>query len=263
MEQWNINDFNGNSQIFFSEYRDGNWTHPSDLSDSISLDGQNANLPNVAIDNNGNAIITWEQYDDSGVRQIFKSEFRNGNWKHPINFDDYINPSGGFFSTQPQVSMDNSNSAIIVWNQNVTGIQSLFKSEYRNGKWTHPSGLEDNFSPCGDHTNYPQVAMDNNGNAIISWNQSYGSRKNIYKSEFRNGSWDHPNIDDYISPEGTKAYLSPQISMNKSGNAIIVWVQYDSNDIKQIFFSEYRATPAQTPAANMKSMPWIQLLLDD
>ena len=85
----------------------------------------------------------------------------------------------------------------------------------------------------------------------------------IYKSEFRNGSWAHPNIDDYISPDGTHAFLSPQISMSKNGDAVIVWVQYDSNDIKQIFFSEYRATPAQPPAPNMKSMPWIQLLLDD
>jgi len=43
------------------------------------------------------------------------------------------------------------------------------KSEYRNGAWHHPAGLSDNISPDGKPAWAPQVAMDNNGNAIIVW----------------------------------------------------------------------------------------------
>jgi len=49
------------------------WHHPISLSDNISPDGQNASVPQVAMDNNGNAIIAWKQYDGT-YYQIFKSE---------------------------------------------------------------------------------------------------------------------------------------------------------------------------------------------
>jgi hypothetical protein len=52
----------------------GTWTHPSGLSDNISPDGQGANEPQVAMDDNGNAIITWYQFDGSDY-QIFMSEY--------------------------------------------------------------------------------------------------------------------------------------------------------------------------------------------
>lgn len=49
--------------------------HHSSLSDNISPDGQNARDSEIAMDNNGNAIIVWVQSDGS-VFQVFKSEYR-------------------------------------------------------------------------------------------------------------------------------------------------------------------------------------------
>lgn len=56
-------------------------------------------------------------------------------------------------------------------------------SEYRNGTWSHPADRTDNISPGGGHAYYPEVAMDDNGNAIITWYQSDGSNKQIFMSE--------------------------------------------------------------------------------
>jgi hypothetical protein len=59
-----------------SQYRNGVWKHPEDSSDFISYNNsQNANNPQVAMDNNGNAIIVWQQHDGSNP-QIFMSECR-------------------------------------------------------------------------------------------------------------------------------------------------------------------------------------------
>lgn len=50
------------------------WTHPADLSDNISSDERDFYCPRVAMDSNGNAIITWAQ--SNGTRyQVFKSEY--------------------------------------------------------------------------------------------------------------------------------------------------------------------------------------------
>ena len=99
--------------------------------------------------------------------------------------------------------MDNNGNAIIVWYQSDGSDYQVFKSEYRDGSWTNPANLNDNISPdLGDAT-HPKVAMDDNGNAIIVWYQNDGSNSQIYKSEYRDGSWTNPaNLSDNISPDG-------------------------------------------------------------
>ncbi|PKN51686.1 MAG: hypothetical protein CVU55_10625 [Deltaproteobacteria bacterium HGW-Deltaproteobacteria-13] len=224
------------SQIFKSEFRGGVWHHPSGLGDHISISGQNAGLPKVAMDDNGNAIIVWEQSNGANS-QIFKSEYRNGTWTNPLSLDDNISPDGqeAYF---PQVAMDNNGNALIVWAQSNGANSQIFKSEYRSGTWTNPLSLDDNISPDGQNAAFPQVAMDDNGNAIIVWYQSDGANSRIFKSEYRSGAWSYPDLTDGISPAGQNAGL-PQLAMGNNGNAIIVWMQSDGANV-QIFKSEYR-----------------------
>jgi hypothetical protein len=235
---WRQNDGN-NWQVFKSEYRNGVWTHPGDLSDNIIPDGGDAYEPHVAMDNNGNAIITWEQHDGNN-NQIFKSEYRNGVWTHPGDLNDKISPDGGD-ACVPHVAMDDNGNAIITWEQKDGNLnRQVFKSEYRNGVWTHPSDLNDNINPDGDYGRNPQVAMDDNGNAIIAWEQDDGTFPQIFKSEYRNGVWTHPSdLNDNISPDGDYAW-SPQVAMDDNGDAIITWEQIGFNLNKQVFKSEYR-----------------------
>jgi hypothetical protein len=131
--------------------------------------------------------------------------------------------------------MDAGGNAVITWEQTVDGSNlQIFKSEYQDGAWTHPEGLDDNISPDGDAYNN-QVAMDAGGNAVIVWE----SNSRIFKSEYRSGAWTHPEgLDDNISPDGEDANF-PQVAMGAGGNAVIVWPQHDGTRL-QIFKSEYR-----------------------
>ena len=123
------------------------WHHPSNSSDNISIDGQDAQDVQVAMNENGNAIITWQQYDANYDYQIFMSQYRDGIWSHPLSLDDNISQDI-FEATNPRVAMDNNGNAIIVWQQSDGGSScfgnpciKIFMSEYRNGIWTHPSSL--------------------------------------------------------------------------------------------------------------------------
>lgn len=225
------------NQIYMSEYRNGSWTSPADLSDNISPDNQAVTQAKVAMDDNGNAVIVWRQQDGTH-EQIFMSEYRNGSWTHPTGLSDNISPDGQDV-LNPQLTMDNNGNTIIVWQQSDVNNEQIFMSEYRNGSWSHPTGLSDNISLAGQEVFNPQVAMDNNGNATIVWYQSDGSNNQIFLSEYRNSSWSHPaSLSDNISPANEHAY-DPQLAMDDNGNAVIVW--YQSDDIyRQIFKSEYR-----------------------
>ncbi|UCB46206.1 MAG: hypothetical protein JSV25_01925 [Spirochaetota bacterium] len=108
----------------------GTWTHPSDVTDNISPDGQDASDMQVAMDDNGNAIIVWDQSD--GINdQIFKSEYHSGQWTHPSGLTDNISPDVQF-ANAPQVAMDDNGNAIIVWEQYDESNYQIFKSEYRS-----------------------------------------------------------------------------------------------------------------------------------
>lgn len=225
------------NQIFKSEFRNGAWTHPTSLSDNISPDGQYAYFPDVDMDNNGNAIIAWHQYDGVAY-QIFKSEYRNGTWTHPTSISDNISPNGQN-TYSAQIAMSDNGDAIISWYQADGAHNQIFKSEYRNGSWTHPASLGDNISINGQEANANEVAMDDSGNTVLVWHQSNGTHFQIFKSEYRNGAWTHPTtLSNNISPDGQSATL-PQVSMDNLGNAVIVWGQSNGTH-QQIFKSEYR-----------------------
>lgn len=234
---WIQRDGAGDYQVFKSEYRNGVWTHPSNLEDNISPDGQAAWHPRVAMNNNGNAIIVWHQSDGANS-QIFKSEYRNGSWTHPSSLADNISLDGSS-AQMPIVSMDNSDNIIITWEQSIWPNQQIFKSEYRLDSWTHPSMESDQINPVGHNAVSPRLSMNDNGTAVIVWSQSNGSHRQTFKSEYRLGSWTHPtDLNDNISPDGSDAY-HPKVEVSLNEDILISWSQSNGSH-SQIFKSEYR-----------------------
>ncbi len=182
---------------------------------------------------NGSGTISKANATKVSVNCIDKT------WTNPASLTDNISPDGQY-AESPQVAMDSNGNAVIVWQQSDGSNNQIFKSEYRNGAWTNPASLTDNISPDGQDAYYPQVAMDNTGNAVIVWRQYDGSNWQIFKSEYRNGKWTNPKSLIYnISQDGQDAE-SPQVAMDNTGNAVIVWRQSDGNGNHQIFKSEYR-----------------------
>ncbi|MBI5635245.1 MAG: DUF1565 domain-containing protein [Nitrospirae bacterium] len=241
-EQWD----GANWQIFKSEYRGGVWKRPGLLSANMSPNGTDAANPQVAMDNNGNAIIVWEQWDGANW-QIFKNEYRGGVWKKPGKLSLNISPDGTD-AVNPQVAMNSIGGALIAWQQKDGANWQIFKSEFRNNAWSHPASLSDNVSPNGTDAINPRAAMDGSGNALIAWQQQDSANWQIFKSEFRGGSWAHPStLSNNISPDSSDA-ANPQVAMDNSGNALAVWEQKDGANW-QVFKSEFRSGSWTVPSS--------------
>lgn len=252
-------------QVYVSHFIDNNWVYPANDTQHISVAGQNTNTntpPYVAMGDNGDAIVVWQQLDNSSdcsgsaCSQVFKAEYRSGNWIGPISLSDHVSLDGTN-AISPHVAMDDNGNTIVVWSQS-DGVSTnrIYKSEYRNSQWSEPGDLSESISPSGGTVFEPQVAMDNNGNAIVVWPQFDGSYEQIYKSEFRNDGWNIPSdLSDNISPDGSDAG-HPKMAMDDNGNAIVVWDQFDpSTDLSVIMMSEYRGSSWSTPALENKISP--------
>jgi uncharacterized protein YheU (UPF0270 family) len=257
------------NQIFMVDYNiefTNAWSTVSGITDNISLDSPAINS-HVAINNNDRAVITWEQIDGTGncvgsspCAQIYKRDYNITSvdtWSTISSLTDNISPDN-YHAINPQVSMDNLGNALIVWQQKdgttncggTPGCDQIFKSEYRDGDWTNPSSLANNISPNGEDAQAPQVAMGSNGDAIIVWNQLDGPYNQVFKSEYRSGSWTHPSsTTDNISVAGFDSYF-PRVAMNDNGHALITWYQFGSAAY-QIFKSEFRGGVWNHPLDNL------------
>jgi hypothetical protein len=253
-----------NHAIYKSEYRKGSWRHPASLSEKINPVGGDGLLPRVVMNNQGEALISWEQ-DPDHKSKIFKSEYRNKVWSHPTDNKDYISPAsenGGAYKAIP--AMTDNGLAFIVWEQTIIRGKRIYKSEYRNGAWHHPKSLTDAISPLSE-TNFEinDIAVDNKGNAIILFSQkpifSVNNKQNqtLLVSELRNGTWKHPQAKGAFirSKKDRKIRVAGKVTMSDSGKAVIVWLQISDDRSRRVFLAEY--------GQNSWFMPGKQLSIKD
>ena len=75
-------------------------------------------------------------------------------------------------------------------------------------------------------TGSAHIAIDSSGNAITVWNQSDGTRNNIWSNQytFSTGLW---GTAELIETENLGHAYVPKIVIDGSGNAIAVWYQHD------------------------------------
>ena len=212
------------------------WHRPANLTDHLSVAGTGAYGPRIALNSAGDAVVVWHQEDGSGNLQVYKAELKGGSWSLPADLADHLSVAGTN-AYDPRVALNAAGDVIVVWWQEYgNGIYQVYKAERQGGNWSTPANLDDYLSMAGTSAAYPQVALNDAGDAVVVWKQH-----GIYKAERRRGSWNMPaNIDDHLSPGGTGAD-SPQVAMNAAGDAVVVWMQDDGGNYLQIYKAEFHA----------------------
>lgn len=213
---WRYNEDNSHYEIVMSQLLGGVWSEPK----VISGNATNVYNPCVAMDNNGNAIIVWNDLGSGGIEI---TEFRNGVWSEPF----FINMNLFKAIFPPSVAMNDNGKAIIVWSQD-----DIFKSEYNNGAWSQPVAVS-----VGGHAKYPNVLINNSGNTIITWlfaNGSYLESKLFCKTS-QNGNWTAPQIISVVGKDPGPDY---SVAFNNNNNAIVVWEQIEGNSYR-VYRNEY------------------------
>jgi len=235
----------GGSAVYKSEYRNGSWAHPANNNDFFSVNAGtcSAEKTSVVVDSNGNAIVAW--YDSNGADlQLYKSEYRSGSWAHPAGISTHVSSPASVSSINrvPAIAMGSNGDAIIAWKQVDGSANTQIQiAEYRNGSWSNQPDIDDDhISLDGQEAKFADVAMDSNGNTIVVWIQFDGGYWQVYKGEYRNGSWSHPSslADDHISIDGYDV-KDVRVAMDNLGNALIIWIQNDGI-YDRLYLSEYR-----------------------
>lgn len=172
--------------------------------------------PRVAVDGNGNAIAVWSQSD--GIRDNLWANRYTANigWSTAtlIETENLGNASS------PQIACDNAGNAIAIWYQR-NPIEHVWANRYTVGSgWGTAALLEtDDTHPAMN----PQIVMDREGNAIVTWMQNDGAWCNIVANRYvYNNGWDNPTPIENIN----KTFDVPQIAIDQEGNIIVIWWEW-------------------------------------
>lgn len=214
-----------------------NWTGPANI-DPLTLPGFFENSSDIVMDNAGNALVAWSFNDSGNKFAKTANSSDNGSTWGSVNTLDPQEPVASGAPTIPNLAMDSNQNAIIVWNfDNPFPIPSFAfspKVAYSsNGGTTWSKGENLDFEISLDST-FPQVAMDENGNAIAVWtfydSKEKGFVKTAHSSDFGK-TWAQAKIIDN-SPSDEGAFPQPQVQMDDHGNAVVIWERKVGSDFE-------------------------------
>jgi hypothetical protein len=206
------------TSIWANRYVEGSgWGTAQAIGNEESIDAFD---PQLAMDASGNAITVWTQ-PDSRYSSVWVNHYVTGNgWGKAIKLETGNKGTALY----PQIAMNVSGNAIVVWLQSDGVRMNIRASRYVAGHGWGNAELVD-VGNCTRAFN-PQIAMCSMGNAIVVWQQSVGASSTIWVNRYtvRKG-W---GVAKPIGNRSAGIALNPKIGMDADGNALIVWRQSDS-----------------------------------
>ncbi|MBL1199005.1 MAG: hypothetical protein FWK04_07950 [Nostoc sp. GBBB01] len=172
--------------------------------------------PTVAMDANGNFVISWQSFGQDGSDNgIYAQRYNSAGQTQGSEFRVNTYTNGG--QSNPTVAMDSSGNFIISWQSfgQDGSDNGIYARRYNSSGVAQGSEFKVNTYTTDNQLN-PAIALDDNGNFLISWNSSGqdGSGDGIYAEHYRN-SGAAPTITSGFT--SALAYSENEIKVIDSG----------------------------------------------
>ena len=189
------------------------WESNQQLDDQLSP-------PDIALDSQGNAVVVWDRSND-GRRNVWSNHFEpTVGWGEAESLNSDEDLDSDYLAT-PKIAMNASGTAMAVWI--AEGFRGVSTSRYAPDTGWGPAGVLEN--EMAQSVSKPRIAVDSSGDAVAVWLQrNIDRRREVWASRFAaDRGWEE--AERINSGEGDAD--EPQIAMDPSGNASVVWYQSD------------------------------------
>ncbi|MBU8871269.1 MAG: hypothetical protein KOO60_10445, partial [Gemmatimonadales bacterium] len=207
--------------------------------------GQQGNA-SVAMDPDGGFVVAWQsEGQDSGVSWgVYAQRFlADGS---PAGSEFQVNTTTPSQQAMPQVAMDSTGNFLIVW-------QGLGSDDNYG---IHARRYDYSGSPLASEflvheitvaiESAPSIAMDPNGNFIVTWERddTDGSGKGVYARRF-NSSGVSQGAEFLVNTTTTNDQENPNIAVDQDGDFVIVWEDLGADGaLEGAFGQRYNAAGA-------------------
>ena len=191
--------------------------------------------PQVGYDGDGNAIAIWNAYDASGAVTLWGGRHVPGTgWTNVQS----IGPNTGSSPGNIRLAVSANGTAVAVWKQYYISTMDLRAVRYNPVTgWGAYQLLE----TSDESVDYPSVAIDPAGNALVLWRQSDGTALRLWWNRFVSGSvWSGPQP---LTPDGSRSYES-SVAMDSFGGAMAIWRHDDDISVPGQYLAASRFLPS-------------------
>lgn len=197
------------------------WLAPTTLSAAGS--GGNGLWPRVVVDRQGDATVAWIR--EAPGRGFGETDFiveaasrpAGGSWSAPTALSPIGLEAHGL-----QLGIDGRGNVTAVWSQTgATRVTLRTASRPVDGQWAPQGDVIATLPRDGeDSLRWPQLAVDEQGDASVVWNREVGDDVVVQAADRRDGEWGDPvdiSGDDQTSGR-------PDVARDEQGNATAVWL---------------------------------------
>ncbi len=216
--------YDGSNFVVQAKYSmDGgaNWNaSPIDLSAS----GENIGDCQIALNNSNEAIAIWTRYDGSNyIVQTKYSTDGGANWSPSASNLSQV----GEDSRQPQIAINNLSKAIAIW-ERFDGSNWIVQTKNSQDSGVTWSLVATDLSLSGRKSGSPSISLTDSNDAIAIWKRYSGYNWIVQTKDSQDGgsTWDASATN--LSTAGQDGY-QPEISINSSGQAIVIWPRFDGS----------------------------------
>lgn len=202
--------------------------------------------PAVAIDSDGDFVVTWEsQGQDGSSYGIYAQRYDNNGAAQGTEFrvNTYTTSNQRYSS----VAMDSDGDFVVTWVSSGQDGSSygIYAQRYNNNGVALGSEFRVNSFTTNNQRN-PSVAMDSNGNFVVTWgsNGQDGSAYGIYAQRYDNTGATE-GIEFKVNTYTTSGQTLPSVAMDSDGNFVIVWNSNGQDGSSQgVYAQRYNNTGA-------------------
>jgi len=208
-------------------------------------------FPSLVSDDSGGAIITWQDYRNLSIPDIYAQRVDAGGvTRWTANGVPVCTAADGQF--RPVIVTDGARGAIIVWEDLRNGPQFDIYAQRVNAagavQWT-TDGVA--ISTADNDQRAPTLIADGTGGAIITWEDSRGSGiPDIYAQRINAAGsvqWAANGVPVAIAPLNQN---TPTITSDGAGGAIITWWDVRGGSASDIYAQRLNANGAAQWTAN-------------
>ena len=201
----------------------GLWTTTEVVSALGSYDSW---CPIIAVDELGNAYVTWEQWTGTGNTILYRSRnIITNSWSSIFAI---VGTSGS--SDNPTIAVDNDLNVYLAWEEWISSDRDIYY-RIRNATTSAWTTSEVISTESTSYSSNPTIAVDNSKNIHVIWddetNLGSGSDKDIFYKLYNATSktW---MTTEVVSMESPSNSIEPDIILDNNGDPHVVWSDHSN-----------------------------------
>jgi hypothetical protein len=227
------------NNIYVQRFNGSSWTNVGTGLSGSSAAGSHAYEPSLALDNAGNPVVAWREWDGS-VNNIYVQRFNGTSWVNVGTGVLSASSAAGSDTYNPSLALDSAGNPVVAWQEwwDTDGNDNILVQRFNGTSWVNVGTaiLSGSDALSGD-ASVPSLALDSAGNPTVAWYESDGSTLNIYVQQFTGSSWVNVGTVPLDTNIGNNALL-PSVSL-VNGSLNVAWQEGIGNVGDSIYVKRY------------------------